>query len=160
MSDANVTPTEVEQVEIAESTKLTWQRITTEFVENLKSEGKGDQERNFKTAFKIFREATGLAESSDVGMELTEEFEAKIEIYIKFQNNRGLSKSTYGPRVSNIRALKKFVDQRFAPILHLQTLPKTFGQRLRKLIASLGVTMMSFWRTLPEGTLRYPTLTK
>jgi hypothetical protein len=82
MFDAKATTTEVEQDEIAETTKLTWKGITTEFVKNLKFEGKGDQERNFKTAFKIFLEATSIAESSDVGTELTEEFEAKIEIYI------------------------------------------------------------------------------
>ncbi|MGB7921999.1 MAG: hypothetical protein WCF57_02010 [Pyrinomonadaceae bacterium] len=158
MSEEQVVAPTIQQEQIPEMAELTWGIIIKKFYESLKLAGKEKQERNFKTAINFFLEAIGLTEDSPVGTELAEEFKAKIEVYITFQTNRGLEKSTYGPRVSKIKALKRFVDKNFADKLQLQTLPKTFGQRLRRLITALGFTIMSFWRTLPDGLVGYNTL--
>lgn len=159
MAEDEVTNVEIQQENAPELEELTWGHIKTRFFEHLKSENKESQERNFKTAIKFFLKAISLTEESPVGAELTEEFEAKIELYIKFQRNRKVSESTYKPRVSKIRALKSFVVQNFASRLHLQTLPKPFGQRLRSLIGALGLTIRKFWLTLPKDLLGYATLT-
>lgn len=137
---------------------LSWADVLKAFFGHLDAEGKQKQKRNFKTAFNQFLEATGFGEESLVGTELTDEFEAKLKIFVDFEVRRKLSISTYGPRVSQIRALKMFVDANFAPEVQLQNLPKTFGQRLLKLITVLGHTIKSFWRRLPEGLLQYRTL--
>jgi len=155
---ANRAAVTVEPEQTPEPGLLTWAYVTEQFFKLLKAESKEGQVRNFKTAIKFFLESSGLAEDSPVGTEMTNEFEAKIEIYIKFHITRKLKKSTYDPRVSKIRKLKLFVDENFAPTLQLQTLPKAFGQRLRKLITALGFTISSFWRTLPEGLLSYQQL--
>ena len=155
MSNNKIATTDDQQEKPTELTGLTWGFIIKKFMEFLKSESKQKQERNFKTAFKFFLQATSLTNDSEVGTELTEEFEAKLELYIEFQRVRGVGESTYSPRVSKIRMFKSFVDQNFGPRLQLQTLPKTFGQRLRMLITALGFTIMGFWRTLPKGLLGY-----
>lgn len=156
-SKAVVTPEqESEQV----PTVLKWGEVIKQFIEALIKAKKGKQVGNFQTAFNLFLESSGLTEDSPVGTELTEEFEVKIQAYIDFQIQRRLSKSTYDPRVSKIRTLKKFVDANFAASLKLRTLPEGFSQRLRALIAALGVTIKEFWRSLPEGLLEYHTLTR
>jgi integrase len=146
-----------EQQELRESKKITWAEVFEAFFKHLDKEGKQDQKRNFKTAFKQFLEAIGVEEKSLVGTELEEEFEAKLKVFVEFEVSRKIIKSTYDPRVSKIKALKKFVDKNFAPKLQLQNLPKTFGQRLLKLIGALGLTVMSFWRGLPNGLVSYST---
>lgn len=139
-------------------TELTWSQLLIKFFEILKAEGKGNQEANFKTAFKFFLISIDLAKESLVGQEFGDEFEAKIELFIKFEIGRGLSPATYKPRVSKIRELKSFAETKFADSLRFQTLPQAFAQKLRRLIASLGFTILSFWRTLPDGTMSYTTL--
>ena len=145
----------VEQEQTPELGLLTWAYVMQQFFE---SENKEGQKRNFKTAIKFFLEACGLSEASPVGTELTEEFEAKIEVYIKFHVAREVQKSTYDPRVSKIRKLKLFVDANFSAALRLQTLPDSFGLRLSRLIAALGCAIKSFWRTLPKGLVGYKNL--
>lgn len=147
-----------EQPIIQQPLELRWSDLLKKFFEALIDAGKGEQESNFKTTFKFFLVSTGLSEESLVGREFGDEFEAKIEIYIKFQVEQGLSPSTYEHRVSKIRGLKRFAEANFASSLRFQTLPKTFGQKLRKLITSLGFTILSFWKSLPEGTMSYTTL--
>jgi integrase len=137
---------------------LTWGTVIERVCERLEDQGKGGQKRNFKTAFKIFLEAIETGEEAPVGAELIEEFEAKIQVYVKFEIKRHVSETTYKPRVSKIRALKKFVDQNFAEALRIQSLPKAFGRRLRHLIVTLGYTVRSFWRSLPVGLVSYYTL--
>jgi integrase len=154
MTDQIATPS-VEQPGTQQPPELIWSDLLKKFIEFLMAEGKGKQERNYRTAFNFFLESTGLMEDSLVGAELGEEFEVKIKIYIEFQIGRGLARSTYGPRVSKIRALKKFAEINFTPSLLLQTLPQALGQRLRRLIALLGHTIKSFWRTLPDGLVSY-----
>lgn len=159
MSDQEITTTEARPENQTGPAELTWDEVIKKFFEFLKSNNMGKQERNFKTAIKFFLESISLTEESTVGTELTEEFEAKIEIYIEYhQNEREVGEATYGPRVSKIRKLKVFVEQNFGPRLKLQTLPKPFGQRLRKLIAALGFTIKSFWRTLPKNSVGYRSL--
>lgn len=159
MSDQEITTTEAPPENPTPLAKLTWGEVIKKFFVILKSENMGKQERNFKTAIKFFLESSGLTEESTVGTELTEEFEAKIKIYIEYhQKERKVGEDTYGPRVSKIRKLKVFVEQNFAPRLRLQTLPKTFGQRLLKLIIALGFTVEGFWRSLPKGLLGLTTL--
>lgn len=148
----------VKQEQTLETELLTWAYVTEQFFELLKKENKEGQVRNFKTAIKFFLESSGLSEASPVGTELTEEFEAKIDVYIKFHIAREVQKSTYDPRVSKIRKLKLFVDANFSSALRLQTLPESFGQRLSRLINALGCTVKSFWRTLPKGLVNYDTL--
>lgn len=87
-----------------------------------------------------------------------DEFEAKIKIYIEFEVGRKLQDSTYNPRVSKIRELKRFAETNFSESLRFQTLPQTFGQKLLKLIISLGHTIRSFWLTLPKGLVGYNSL--
>ena len=137
---------------------ITWEFLKNVFFEDLKTEGKEKQKRNFNTAINTWLAALGLAEDSVVGAELSEEFEAKIKIYIEFEVRRKISRSTYGPRVSKLRRVKAFVSKRFAPTLVLQNLPKAFGQRLRALITAMGFTIHSFWRSLPQGLAPYDTL--
>lgn len=158
MSNEQVVAPTVQQEQIPEMAELTWGIVIKRFFEFLKLESKEKQERNFKTAIKFFLVAVGLTEESAVGAEITGEFEAKIQVYIEFQTDRGLGESTYNPRVSKIRKLKVFVDQNFSHQLQLQTLPKTFGQRLLRLITALGLTIKSFWCTLPERLLSYTIL--
>jgi len=148
----------VEQQESRGGKTLSWADVLKAFSHHLDSQGKQGQKRNFKTAFSQFLEAIGLSEKSTVGPELGEEFEVKIRVFIKFEVSRKLREKTYGPRVSKIRALKKFVDGNFAPQILSQNLPKRFGQRLLKLITVLGHTIKSFWRCLPEGLIPYTTL--
>lgn len=145
----------VEQEQTLETGLLTWAHVTERFFELLKKENKQGQIRNFKTAIKFFLESSGLSEDSPVRTELTEEFEAKIDVYIKFHIAREVQKSTYDPRVSKIRKLKLFVDANFSSALRLQTLPESFGRRLSSLIAALGYTIRRFWRTLPSGLVSY-----
>lgn len=152
---ANKATITVEQAQTPEPRLLTWTDVMQRFFESLEAENKEGQKRNFKTAIKLFLEACGLSESSPVGTELTEEFEAKIDVYVKFHIARRVQKSTYDPRVSKIRKLKLFVDATFSSAHRLQTLPESFGRRLTRLIASLGCTIISFWRTLPEGMISY-----
>lgn len=156
MSDGVVVHTE--QQELKESENLSWAYVLKAFFKHLDKEGKQGQKRNFKTAFKQFLEAIGVKEDSLVGMELTEEFEAKLKIFVEFEVSRKLRKDTYEPRVSKIRALKMFVNLHFASKLVLQNMPKAFGQRLVKLIYALGLTIKGFWRRLPEGLVPYKSL--
>lgn len=158
MSKDKATNAGTEQENGSNDSVLTWSYVIKEFFVLLKSENKEKQVRNFKTAFNYFLKAIGLTEDSPVGIELSEEFEARIKTYIEFEIDRGIDESTYGPRVSKVRALKKFVDQKFTAELQLQTLPETFGKRLGKLIAALRLTIRSFWLTLPKGLLGYNTL--
>jgi len=152
MPNQEITTTEVRQEDVTEPAELTWGEVKEKYFEFLKSENKGEQERNFKTAIKFFLESINLTEESIVGTELTEEFEAKIKIYIEYhQKERKVGETTYGPRVSKIRTLKVFVEKNFGPRLNLQALPKSFGQRLVKLITAHGSTIKGFWRTLPKG---------
>lgn len=154
-----VTERSVEQPGKQRPQELTWADIIKKFIEVLKAKGKGGQEGNFKTAFKYFLISIGVTEESPVGAEFgDDEFEAKVKVYIEFEVGRKLKESTYGPRISKIRELKRFAEANFAEILRLQTLPKTFGQKLIKLITSLGFTMLSFWRTLPKGLVAYNSL--
>lgn len=138
--------------------QLKWAEVQRAFFVNLKEQGKGSQEKNFRTAFKFFLEAIGKTGDSLVEGELAEEFEATLVVFVKFQKKRGCKKGTYDPRVSKMRGVKQFVDQNFAQKLSLQTLPNTFGKRLLKLISALRLTMKSFWRSLPEGTISYELL--
>lgn len=149
---------ETQQQELRELKKLTWADVLKAFFEYLCAEGKKKQTRNFKTAFNQFLKAIGSREESLVGLELGEEFEAKLNIFVEFEVRRGVSTSTYKPRVSKLRALKKFVDENYAQELRVQNLPKTFGRRLLKLINVLGLTVRSFWRKLPIGLIPYGTL--
>jgi hypothetical protein len=137
---------------------LTWADLREKFFESLDAQGKGRQKRNFKTAINQFLEAIGLKEESLVGPELMGEFEAKLKIFVDVQITRKLQESTYQPRVSNLRALKIFVDVNFASQLRQQNLPKEFGKRLFHLITILGHTVTSFWRGLPEGLISCRTL--
>ena len=155
---AQVPTISIEQPATQQPLELCWSDLLKKFFEVLIGAGKGKQESNFKTAFKFFLISIGLTKESPVGAELGDEFEAKIEIYIKFQLSRGLKNPTYEPRVSKIRELKKFAEANFAQSLRFQTLPQTFSQKLRRLITSLGFTILSFWKTLPEGTVSYTTL--
>src|ERR1043165_5400868 len=156
MSNQELVVAEVQPEKVPEQAELIWGEVIEGFFEYLKTEGKEGQIRNFNTAINFFLESIGLAKESPVGTELTEEFEAKIKIYIEFHTQkRDVGESTYGPRVSKIRNLKIFVEQNFKQRLHLQTLPKTFGKKLRALIIALGLTIMGFWRTLPEGLVSY-----
>jgi hypothetical protein len=148
----------IEQPNTEQPPKLVWSEAIKKFINNLTEAGRGNQVRNYKTAFKYYLESIDLTEDSPVGAEMGEECEDKIKIYIEFEITRKLQKSTYGPRVSNIRELKNFVHKNFASILRLQSLPKTFGQRLLKLIIALGHTVNSFARTLPEGLVSYALL--
>jgi hypothetical protein len=148
----------VERQELNGGKNLSWADILKAFYEQLDAQDKQGQKRNFKTAFSHFLKAIGLNEKSTVGPELAEEFEVRISVFIEFEVSRKLCEKTYGPRVSKIRALKKFVDANFAPHILQQNLPKTFGQRLLKLITILGHTVRSFWRRLPEGLVPYATL--
>lgn len=118
--------------------QLTWVLLKSAYFEFLEAIGKIKQRGNFTTAIKFFLEAQHIKEESLVGDELVAEFEAKIKIYIEFEFNRGIKADTYNPRVSKIRAVKLFAYQNFAPILALQTLPKSFGRRLRSLIGAAG----------------------
>lgn len=156
--DNQVAPPPAEQPGTQPPPELTWSDLLDAFFEMLRGEGREKQESNFKTAFKFFLTSIGLAEASPVGVELGDDFEARIQVFIEFEAERGLTVSTYGPRVSKIRELKIFAEANFAERLRLQTLPHTFGQKLRKLIASSGLTIVSFWKTLPKGLLSYDTL--
>jgi integrase len=155
MSDDQVSSGAVETEKASKPAVLTWGYVTNEFFNFLASEGKEKQKRNYATAIRFFLEALVLTKNSPVGTELTEEFEAKISIYIEFHKNLGRTERTYGPRVSKIRALKRFVEQNYAQHLQIQTLPKTFGQKLLALITAFGFTIRDFWRTLPEGLVSY-----
>lgn len=157
MSNQEMVVAEVRQEKAPEQAELTWGEVTEKFFEYLKTSGKEGQSRNFKTAISFFLAAIGLTNESPVGIEITEEFEAKIELYVQFQEARGLGESTYGPRISKIKTLKIFVEQNFKQRLHIQALPKSFGKKLRGLIIALGLTIKGFWRTLPEGLLSYKT---
>jgi integrase len=157
MSDQELVTAEVVQ-EDPELAELTWGEVIKEFFVHLETSGKGSQVRNFKTAIKLFLESIGSTEQSVVGTELTEEFTAKIKIYIDFQIDRGRKDSTYKPRVSKIRKLKIFVEGNFKKRLQLQTIPKTFGKKLHALIIALGLTIKAFWQTLPQGLLSYNAL--
>jgi site-specific recombinase XerD len=148
----------VEQAGAQRPQELTWAELLKKFFEVLKANGKAGQEGNFKTAFKYFLISIGLTKESQVGAEFGDEFEAKIKIYIEYEVGRKLKESTYNPRVSKIRELKRFAEVNFAESLRFQTLPETFGQKINKLITSLGFTIMSFWKTLPKGTVSYGTL--
>lgn len=147
-----------EQPSLQHPLELTWDYLIDRFFVALEAAGKGNQEANFKTAFKHFLISIDLAKESPVGRELGDEFESKIELFIKFEVGRKLSPSTYKPRVSKIRDLKSFAEANFEENLRLQTLPQTFGQQLRKLISSSGHTIKSFWETLPAGLVGYSTL--
>lgn len=136
-------------------TVLKWGYVIKQFIEALIKAKKGKQVGNFQTAINFFLKSIGLTEDSTVGTEVTEEFEIKIQLYIKFEIDRRVSKGTYGPRVSKIRKLKQFIEANFADSLRLQTLPESFGQKLTALITALGHTITSFWRTLPEGLVGY-----
>lgn len=138
--------------------ELKWAEVQSTFLADLKKQGKGSQKKNFKTTVKFFLEAIGKTENSLVGEELTVEFEAKVKIFVEFQKDLNLDKDTYGPRVSKMRTVKKFVEMNFSPRLTIQTLPKTFGQKLLKLILALGLTIRSFWRSLPVGLVNYEAL--
>jgi len=158
MSDQELVAAEVVQEEDPELTELTWGEVIKEFFVHLKNDGKGAQVRNFKTAIKLFLESIGRTEQSVVGTEITEEFTAKIKIYIDFQIDRRCNESTYKPRVSKLKTLKIFVEGKFKKRLRLQTMPKTFGKKLHALIIALGLTIKAFWRTLPKGLLSYTAL--
>jgi hypothetical protein len=95
-----------------------------------------------------------------VGDELGDEFEAKIKVYLEFEIKRGVKDHTYNPRVSKIKSVKLFAYQNFAPVLALQTLPKSFGRRLRSLIVAAGHNVSSFWRTLPAGLISLSAMVK
>lgn len=153
-----VTTDPVENLTPQPPPELIWSHLLDKFFEVLQEEGKGKQKANFKSAFKFFLISIGLTEESSVGQELGDEFEAKIDLFIKFQVGRGLSESTYKPRVSKIKELKSFAEENFAASLRLQTLPQPFGPKLRKLIASTGLTIVRFWKTLPTGLVSYDTL--
>ncbi len=141
--------------------ELTWSQLMLAFFKVLQADGKGDQEANFKTAFKYFLISIGLTEESLVGAEFSDdEVEAKIKIYIEFEVGRKLQESTYNPRVSKIRQLKRFAEANFAERLQFQTLPQPFGKRLLKLIISFWLTVKSFWRTLPKGLVSYSALSR
>jgi hypothetical protein len=139
---------------------LTWARLKSAFFKFLKAIGKIKQIGNYATAIKFFLEAQCITEETLVGDELGDEFEAKIKVYIEFEINRGTKDHTYNPRVSKIRAVKLFAYQNFASILALQTLPKSFGRRLRSLIVAAGHTVSSFWRTLPADLIPLSTIGK
>lgn len=156
--DNSVAPPWAEQPGTQPPSELTWSALLDKFVEVLKKEGKEKQEGNFKTACKFFLTSIGLAETSPVGGEFGDEFEAKIRVFTDFEAERGLTGSTYGPRVSKIRELKRFAEVNFAESLRFQTLPQTFGRKLLKLITSSGHTVRSFWRTLPGGVVSYKAL--
>jgi integrase len=141
----------------AQPVPLTWALLKSAFFESLKLIGKIKQIGNFTTAIKFFLEAQHIKEESLVGDELGDEFEAKIKIYIEFEIKRGAEDYTYKPRVSKIRTVKQFAYQNFAPVLALQTLPKSFGRRLRSLIVAAEHTVASFWRTLPAGLVPFST---
>lgn len=147
--------TPIEQPNAEQPTKLIWSEAKKKFINYLKKSGRRNQVRNFTTAIKLYLESIDLTEDSPVGAEMSEEFDCKIKIYVEFQIARNLKKSTYGPRVSKIGGLKNFIYKNFAPSLRLQSLPKTFGQRLLKLIITLGHTVKSFAQTLPEGLVSY-----
>jgi integrase len=147
-----------EQPSLQQSLELTWSYLIDRFFAELTVAGRGNQEANFKTAFRLFRTSVGLTEESLVGQEFGDEFESKLKTYIRFQVERGLSQSTCGPRVSKIRELKRFAEANFEEILRLQTLPQSFGQKLHKLIVSSGFTIKSFWKTLPEDLVSYRSL--
>lgn len=142
----------------ARPAQLTWAMLKSAFFESLKLIGKVKQIGNFTTAIKFFLEAQSITEESLVGDELGDEFEAKIKVYIEFEINRGIKDDTYKPRVSKIKTVKRFAYQNFAPVLALQTLPKSFGRRLRSLIVAAGHNVTSFWRTLPAGSIPLGTL--
>jgi integrase len=154
MSD-QVTASLIQQPSTHQPLELTWSDLLKKFFEVMIEKGKGKQERNFKTAFKFFLISIGVLAESPVGPELGDEFEAKIKVYIEFQVKRNLKDSTVKPRVSKIGKLKKFAETNFAQSIRFQTLPKAFDERLRRLIALLGHTIKSFWRTLPEGLISY-----
>ena len=140
-----------------EDQTLTWKDLIKSFFEHLKKKNKGGQQRNFNCAFKLFMASAGLTMESRVGTELAEAFEAKLGIFVTLQIKRELAESTYKPRVSKLKALKEFVAKNFASELLQQTLPRTFGQRLCRLIEALGFTIKSFWRSLPERLISYST---
>jgi integrase len=144
----------------AQPAQLTWAMLKSAFFESLKLIGKIKQIGNFTTAIKFFLEAQRIKEESLVGDELGDEFEAKIKVYIEFEIKRGAKDHTYKPRVSKIRTVKQFAYQNFAPALALQTLPKSFGCRLRSLIVAAGHNVTSFWRTLQAGLIPLRTLEK
>ncbi len=146
--------------EVEKPAKLTWALLKSAFFKFLKAIGKAKQIANYRTAIKFFLEAQHIKEESLVGDELGDEFEAKVKVYIEFEINRGAKDYNYKPRVSKIKTVKLFAYQNFAPILALQTLPKSFGRRLRSLIVAAGYTIASFRRTLPSGLIPLSTLEK
>lgn len=153
-----ITSTPIEQPEPQQARELSWSDLMDKFLDDLIAAGKGDQVRNFRMTFKFYLEAIGLTKDSPVGAEMREEYEDKIKVYIGFEINRKLKESSYKPRVSKIKKLKKFLHKNFAQSLRLQTLPQTFGLRLHQLIISLGFSIMSFWRTLPDRLVSYENL--
>lgn len=138
--------------------ELTWAEMQRAFLADLKEQGKGSQEKNFRTTFKFFIEAVGKTDDSPVGEELAEGFEAKLVDFVELQKKRGCMKGTYKPRISKMRKIKQFAENNFASTLALQTLPKIFGKRLLMLITAAGHTVKSFWCTLPKGLISYPAL--
>lgn len=110
-----------------EPSDLIWNNVADEFCKNLKDENLEDQEGDFRTALDFFLKAHDLTLDSFVGAELAEDFEAKLEIYLKFEIEQGIKSSTYEPRAAKIRTLKKFVDRNFAS--NLQALSNTFKHK-------------------------------
>lgn len=154
---ANEAVDNVEPQEPQEIQTLTWKNLHERFFEYLRKNKKGRQQRNFKRTFKLFMASAELTMESPVGAELAEDFELRLKIFVELQIEMELAESTYKPRVSKMRALKEYVDESFAPKLLQQTLPRTFGQRLLRLIKALGCTVMGFWRSLPERLISYST---
>lgn len=138
--------------------EITWAFLRGEFFLSLKKEGKHGQLRNYGTAINQFLESIKVKEEELVGLELLGDFEAKLQVFIKAQVGRELSESTYSPRVSKLRALKIFAEAKFPTQLRTQNMPKSFGGKLLVLIKAAGHSVLSFWRSLPEGVVTYRTL--
>lgn len=118
MSDHVTAP--VVELNPRQPSELLWSELCKEFFKVLEKDGRGQQEGNFKSAFKFFLESVGLSEKSLVGAEFGDEFEATVEVYIKFEIARNIKSQTYGPRVSKIRELKKFAEANVAASLRFR----------------------------------------
>jgi integrase len=100
----------------------------------LEDAGKQTQIKNLNTILRSWIETIGLTESSPIGSELNGDFDSQLDHYASMQEASGCKPSTYRPRVSHLRALKKFYESTF----EADNLPSIFHSALSQLIINSG----------------------
>lgn len=116
--------------------------------------------RPYRTALNEFMRANSLTDTSVIGEEFGAEFDQKLLDFSHSQKEARVRPSTYQPRVSRLKQLKKFYVSisEVIPVATELPVPTDFSGRLRRRIADLGYTHWQFYDRVARGVISSTTL--